>query len=442
MPIHFRDSIHFSALKRWDAKINTPPSVDTVQEQFVNNLDDINAVVSFMQSSGYEGFFIQDSSGTASFFIQDSTELASSGSRTIQIQDNEIRSAIKHLFHNRNYLDISKIGNTVTLLQWRGACDVGCGIIYTNNVEESINTEFVTELIPISEDGWYYYVSDYNAWRNGQRGSADQQSSDQPNGPVPDFSGTGSSANGNDTSGNRTSYQNAKISYQGKQYIYRCPNFIYDAENVEEIGALTYSSEIKNDDLSTDSMDLNGCDVIHLSGGLTGDALLVNTGEILGSLYFPEDASYSALYEYEENSDGSITIIKYRGDAENVVIPSQIDGKNVSAIGNNFHEEGAFSNCTSVVTVTVPEGVTVLEDNAFYGCFGLKEIYLPESLTLIRNCGFNACPELTSIHFAGDAPQIGNYVFDGPISKITLYYPKDRAGWDSDLWSTFSRKPY
>lgn len=224
----------FSALKRWDTKINTPPSVDAVQEQFVNNLDDINAVVSFMQSSGYDGFFIQDS-----------TELASSGSRTIQIQDNEIRFAIKRLFHNRNYLDISKIGNTVTLLQWRGVYDVGCGIIYTNNVEESINTEFVTELIPISEDGWYYYVSDYNAWRNGQRGSADQQSSDQPNGPVPDFSGTGSTANENDTSGDRTSYQNAKISYQGKQYIYRCPNFIYDAENVEEIGALTYSSEIK-----------------------------------------------------------------------------------------------------------------------------------------------------------------------------------------------------
>lgn len=245
----------------------------------------------------------------------------------------------------------------------------------------------------------------------------------------------------NDGLGSNSSYQSTCIMYQGKRYIYRCPGIIYDAVEVKEIGSLAYSSEM-DIDLSTDSLNLDGCKVTHLSGGLTGDALLVGTEEMLGSLYFPENVSYPELYEYEEELDGSITIIKYRGNEENVILPSQIDGKTVSSIGNNSFGEGAFSNCTSVVTVTIPEGVTTLEDNAFYGCYRLRDIHLPKSLTLIRNCAFNACPDLCNIYFNGNAPQKGNYVFDSPINGITLHYPKDCDGWDGDDWLAFSRMPY
>lgn len=245
----------------------------------------------------------------------------------------------------------------------------------------------------------------------------------------------------NESTPNFTDYQSSSIMYQGKRYVYRCPGIIYDAVEVEEIGLLTYSSEM-DIDLSTDSLNLDGCKVTHLSGGLTDDALLVGTEEMFGSLYFPESVSYPELYEYEENLDGSITIIKYRGNEENVILPSQIDGKTVSSIGNNSFGEGAFSNCTSVVTVTIPEGVTTLEDNAFYGCYRLRDIHLPKSLTLIRNCAFNACSDLRNIYFNGNAPQKGNYVFDSPINGITLHYPKDCDGWDGDDWLAFSRMPY
>ena len=53
-------------------------------------------------------------------------------------------------------------------------------------------------------------------------------------------------------------------------------------------------------------------------------------------------------FKYKEQ-DGKITITNYTGDGGKVVIPSEIDGKPVTEIGN-----GAFYGCTSLTSVVIP----------------------------------------------------------------------------------------
>ena len=60
-----------------------------------------------------------------------------------------------------------------------------------------------------------------------------------------------------------------------------------------------------------------------------------------------------ADYEWEENEDGSVTITGYTGDGGDVVIPSVIDGKPVTSIGDY-----AFEKCTGLTSVTIPDSVT------------------------------------------------------------------------------------
>ena len=57
-------------------------------------------------------------------------------------------------------------------------------------------------------------------------------------------------------------------------------------------------------------------------------------------------------YEYSVLDDGTVKITGYNGSAETVVIPDTIDGKSVTSIGN-----GAFEDCTSLTSVTIPDGV-------------------------------------------------------------------------------------
>ena len=35
--------------------------------------------------------------------------------------------------------------------------------MYAEKPEEAIEREFLTEVVPLPYEGWYYYVSDYNA---------------------------------------------------------------------------------------------------------------------------------------------------------------------------------------------------------------------------------------------------------------------------------------
>lgn len=81
-------------------------------------------------------------------------------------------------------------------------------------------------------------------------------------------------------------------------------------------------------------------------------------------------------FDYEE-ADGEITITKYNGSESEVIIPAEIDGKPVTAIG---YEAFKYSSITSVV---IPEGVKTIYEGAFYNCGKLADVTLPESITNI-----------------------------------------------------------
>ena len=133
---------------------------DTVEQA----TEDILAIVSYVYKSGYHDMYISDSTGQA---YADFT--------TVSISDNDVCNAIRRLFKNNTYLQISKMDQTISFLQWTGLRDIGCGILFSKNVEESIESEFITELVPLSEKDWFYYVSDYNAWRIGERATIDRK---------------------------------------------------------------------------------------------------------------------------------------------------------------------------------------------------------------------------------------------------------------------------
>ncbi len=73
-------------------------------------------------------------------------------------------------------------------------------------------------------------------------------------------------------------------------------------------------------------------------------------------------------------SDG-VEIVDYSGSDTAVEVPSEIDGKSVTAIGKD-----AFADKTEITSVTVPDSVTAIGEGAFAGCTGLTTIMIPEGL--------------------------------------------------------------
>ena len=82
---------------------------------------------------------------------------------------------------------------------------------------------------------------------------------------------------------------------------------------------------------------------------------------------------------------------------------------------------GAFSGCSGLTSVTIPNSVTSIGYRAFSGCSGLTSITIPNSVTSIGDVAFSGCSGLTSITIPNSVTSIGDGAFDGCDIK-KLYY--------------------
>ena len=91
--------------------------------------------------------------------------------------------------------------------------------------------------------------------------------------------------------------------------------------------------------------------------------------------------------------------------------------------GYVYYNKGVFCNCTSLTSVSLPEGTDVLGDGAFYGCTSLTSVTLPSTVTEIGTRAFGSCTSLTGITLNEGLKKIGNYAFAGCKALTSLTLP-------------------
>ena len=129
------------------------PTVAEIQEIFVRDRELLLLI---------KDYFI--STDDVELYIDEDCETARAGlNGSVHIDDATVVSALQQL-KARGYRFFSKDGNTICFGIWARLQDVGCGIAFSMD-GEAISVQYLTEAVPLSEDGWYYYVDDFNEWR-------------------------------------------------------------------------------------------------------------------------------------------------------------------------------------------------------------------------------------------------------------------------------------
>lgn len=136
---------------------------------------------------------------------------------------------------------------------------------------------------------------------------------------------------------------------------------------------------------------------------------------------------------YEPGSDFEIkaaggkeaVIVKYKGNSGTVEIPSVIDGKLITEIG-----EKAFHGCSSLSSIMIPDSIIKIEKYAFEGCSNLSSITIPDSVKEIGEGAFRGCSSLSDITIPDSVNEIGEWAFAGcsNFSSITISNGKTKIG--------------
>ena len=101
----------------------------------------------------------------------------------------------------------------------------------------------------------------------------------------------------------------------------------------------------------------------------------------------------------------------------------------------------AFSQCSSLSSITIPNSVTSIGDRAFSWCSSLTSVTIPNSVTSIGSSAFYGCSALTSITIPEDVTSIGDDAFGGCSALTKTNYTGDVASWCNIKFGSWNANP-
>ena len=134
---------------------------------------------------------------------------------------------------------------------------------------------------------------------------------------------------------------------------------------------------------------------------LTGDTVTVTVDGLAATF-----AGGGGTFRWQPWTSGTHTLTHRAGTA---VWTLRVSGAQ-SAAGL---PAGAFRDCTNLVAVTLPSGLTEIGAGAFRGCANLVSVVFPSGLAGIGAGAFRDCANLVSVAFPSGLAEIGAGAFEG-----------------------------
>ncbi|MBR4846047.1 MAG: leucine-rich repeat domain-containing protein, partial [Bacteroidaceae bacterium] len=130
-------------------------------------------------------------------------------------------------------------------------------------------------------------------------------------------------------------------------------------------------------------------------------------------------------------SNGVHYLVNYIGQNSDIILPNAYNGFSYKI------DEYAFYGCSSLTTITLPEGVTSIGNRAFEYCSSLTAITIPEGVTSIGSGAFEYCSSLTTINIPEGVTCIGGEAFAYCSSITSVTIPENSLLTNIGVWAFY-----
>ena len=113
-----------------------------------------------------------------------------------------------------------------------------------------------------------------------------------------------------------------------------------------------------------------------------------------------------------------------------VKIPSEYNGEPINMINSQ-----AFTNCSNLTSVDIPNSITTIGNNAFEYCTGLTSVKIPDSVIIIDSSAFRNCKNLTSVDLPEGVTTIGASAFNTCSNLTSIELPDSITTIHSDAFA-------
>ncbi len=180
---------------------------------------------------------------------------------------------------------------------------------------------------------------------------------------------------------------------------------------------------------------------------------IIESGEDTEVITFAdEEVQRLCIEKYDANYSGTVDMEEVAGvlEVNNTYFSNKVFNRNTQIksfdefqyfTGIEKLDASAFSGCSSLTSITLPENLTSIGTSAFGSCRSLTTICIPQNVTAIGSSAFIGCDNMKSVTMMNSTPiTIGQYADPFPQHKmITLSVPKgSKAAYASAYyWKEF-----
>ena len=179
--------------------------------------------------------------------------------------------------------------------------------------------------------------------------------------------------------------------------------------------------------------------ITQLTAALLTAALALETALPVCAADTVDAYTYGDLtYVYLE--DGTVAIQDCPLEVTSVTVPSEIEGKPVTAILSGAFDwsqaetvtlpdtvtyigSSAFYNCQNLTSIDLGDGLQYVDSGAFQSCKALTSVTLPDSITVLAHSAFSSCPALETVTIPGALTAIPSDCFNGCSSLTGFAIP-------------------